>query len=115
MARIGPVSCIGLDANDLDGITGDSGAGLADRTRDDDGHIGRNSSRRARAIRGPVAQRVPHTGAAAGSLAKPLNERGAGPPLRAFASAHYAPQKVTVEPEAAFPSPITKLPPSDKP
>ena len=45
-------------------------------------------------------------------FAKPLKLDGAGPPLNEFNLAHCAPQKVTLVPRAALPSPITKLPPA---
>src|SRR5205823_13492062 len=42
--------------------------------------------------------------------AKPLNEGGAGPPLRLLSFDHCAPQYVTAVPVAAFRSPITNEP-----
>jgi hypothetical protein len=57
-----------------------------------------------------VIQLVPQD-AEAGVSSKPLNDAGAGPPLSVFSFDHWAPQKVTSVPIAAFPSPITKLPP----
>src|ERR671937_2105283 len=59
---------------------------------------------------GDVVQFVPHV-TAAGESSKPLNEAGAAPPERLFSFDHCAPQKVTEVPVAAFPSPMTKLPP----
>src|SRR6476660_610464 len=41
------------------------------------------------------------------SLAKPLNAAGAAPPERVLSFHHCAPQKVTCEPVAALPSPMT--------
>jgi hypothetical protein len=46
-----------------------------------------------------------------GLSAKPLKESGAGPPLREFNLAHWAPQNVTELPTTAFLSSIAKLPP----
>ena len=43
-------------------------------------------------------------------LANPLKLPGALPPLRVLADAHWAPQKVTVLPTTALPSPMTKAP-----
>jgi hypothetical protein len=55
-------------------------------------------------------QVAPQLGAL-GLSAKPLKESGAGPPLREFNLAHWAPQNVTELPTTAFLSPIAKLPP----
>ena len=64
---------------------------------------------------GAAVQFVPHAGAVLGSFSKPLKAAGASPPLNVFSFAHWAPQKVTWVPTAEFPSPITKLPPTDVP
>ena len=60
-------------------------------------------------------QFVPQDGAVLGSFSKPLKADGASPPLNVFSFAHCALQKVTWVPTAEFPSPITKLPPTDVP
>src|SRR5688572_6334150 len=60
----------------------------------------------------PVVLKVPpQTVGPAGTFENPLKLSGAGPPLTEFAALHCELQNVAVEPMAAFPSPITKLPP----
>src|SRR6266480_1386112 len=60
---------------------------------------------------GSVDHWVPHA-AVEGVSSKPLNAAGADPPLSVLSFDHCAPQKVTLVPRAALPSPITKLPPA---
>lgn len=60
---------------------------------------------------GSVDQLVPQV-TDAGAFSKPLKADGAEPPLNVFSFPHCAPQKVTGVPNAAFPSPITKVPPA---
>src|SRR6516165_6581078 len=61
---------------------------------------------------GLVDQLVPQGGRPAGTFSKPLNEAGAEPPLKSFSFHHCEPQKVTAVPIAAFPLPITNVPPA---
>jgi hypothetical protein len=61
---------------------------------------------------GSVDQSIPQATPLLGLDSKPLNAAGAVPPLSVFRFHYCAPQNVTFVPTAAFPSPITKLPPS---
>src|SRR5690242_18407243 len=58
---------------------------------------------------------VPHAGSVTGELANPLNAAGAAPPPTMFSFHHCGPQKVTLDPAAALPSPITNVPPDAPP
>src|SRR5690349_6201954 len=60
---------------------------------------------------GAVDHVVPHAGRPLGAFSNPLNAAGAAPALTSFSFHHCAPQKVTSVPVAAFPSPITNVPP----
>lgn len=57
-----------------------------------------------------VVQVSPHRGRLRVWLAKPWKLAGAGPPLSEFRCDHWAPQRVTGLPTAAFRSPITNDP-----